>query len=165
MLGMTNLFHGRLFFMIILPEWKEWQEPLKSEKRSPPLTSENILASPETSDRRKQMSQLGLKPWGAWWEEEGKWVRSGETACLPWQVKLASLEATSSIMTRLATSPPPLQTWNGSCLRLHGTWGRSQEQIWNITSEALSLNLHDKFFSELVGRGHSLLMQELPRKN
>lgn len=158
MLGMTKLFHGRLFFMIVLPEWKEWQETLKSEKRSPPQTSENILTSPETSGGGKQMSQLGLKPWRAWREEEAKWVRSGEAAGLPWQVKLASLEVTSSIVIGLATSPPPLQAWHGSCLRLHGTWGRSWEQIWHITSEALSLNPRDKFFSELMGRDHSLLM-------
>lgn len=165
MLGMTTLFHGRLFFMIILPEWKEWQETLKSEKRSPPPTSENILASPETSDRGKQRSQLGLKPPRAWQEEEGKWVRPVQTACLPWQVKLATLEATNSIVTGLATSRPPLQTRRGSCLRWQGTRGRNLEQIWTRTWEASSLNPHNRFFSELVGRDLSLFLQELPQKN
>lgn len=63
---MTKLFHGRLYFMIIVPEWKKWQETLKFEKRSPPpLISENILASPETTDGEKQMSQLGPNPEGS----------------------------------------------------------------------------------------------------
>lgn len=35
------------------------------------------------------MSQLGLEPRRDGQEEEGKWVTFGETACLPWQVKLA----------------------------------------------------------------------------
>ena len=35
MFGVTKLFHGRLDFRIILPEWKKWQETWKFEKWSP----------------------------------------------------------------------------------------------------------------------------------
>lgn len=163
MLGMTKLFHGRLFFMIILPEWKEWQKTLKSEKRSPPLTSENILASPETSDRGKRMSQLGLEPPRAWQEEEGKWVRSGETACLPWQVKLVTLEVTNPIVTGLATPWPPLQTGRGSCMDYEALEAETESRSGMETLKVSGSVPTKK--SSRERRDHSLFLQELPQKN
>lgn len=49
-------------------------------------TPENILGSLETSNRGKQMIQVGLGTWRA--KEEGKWVMSDEASYLTWHLCL-----------------------------------------------------------------------------
>lgn len=153
--------------MITLQEWKKWQETLKSEKwSSPPLIiwehpglSRDIwqrkadeLAGAQTlkglTGRRRKVVHVWWSSLFAWTSHPGQF--RGYHLYHGWP---GHLKTSSSKMAQL-----PLET-------LHGTYSRNLRWIWNISSETLRLNTHDKFFSKLVGRSHSLFKQEPPRKN
>lgn len=115
-------------------------------------------------DIRLGKSDGARTPKGPNRKRKKKQVTPGETACHPWQVKLADLETTNCTVASLATSKLPLPRRHGCCLRLYGKGYRNKEQSWNLSSDALRHNTHSRFFLKLAWRDHTLSKQEPSRK-